>query len=194
MSKSVPVCALIIGLGLVPACSGSGENTLTGPSAAELNTPMTQTAKPSAAGDDGREIRMQDECDPTSFNAAIGAGTCARKGGLKFDTFIALLQQQAQVSSWRFSPGSIHVPREMTLSIVNAGGETHTFTEVEDFGGGVVPFLNTLAGTPVPAPECLALAGSDFIPAGGKTTHTFEPGESDKYQCCIHPWMRATTH
>src|SRR5262245_63870453 len=113
-------------MGLVllrPAGSGSGENTPASPSAAALNTSMTQAAKPSAAGDVGREIRMQDECDPGSFNAAIGAGTCARKGGLKFDTFIALLQQQQQVSSWRFSPGSIHVPREMTLPIINTGGE-----------------------------------------------------------------------
>jgi hypothetical protein len=53
--------------------------------------------------------------------------------------------------------------------------------------------LNTLSGNPVPAPECLTLSPSDFIAAGGQTTHTFEPGESDKYQCCIHPWMRATT-
>ena len=69
--------------------------------------------------------------------------------------------------------------------IVNGGGETHTFTEVAEFGGGVVGLLNNGAPT---RPECLT---ADFIPSGGQTTHTFEAGETAKYQCCIHPWMRA---
>jgi hypothetical protein len=134
---------------------------------------------------------MLDQCDPDSFNAAIGPGTCVnRNGGITFDLFISLLQQHARVPSWRFSPDTIHVPRELTLAIVNRGGEAHSFTEVDEFGGGVVPNLNALAGTPVPAPECLS---ADFVPAGGQTSHTFEPGEADKYQCCIHPWMRAVT-
>ncbi len=77
------------------------------------------------------------------------------------------------------------------LSVVNQGGEVHTFTEVDDFGGGIVPELNALSGTPVVAPECLALGAGDFIAPGGQTSHTFERGEADKYQCCIHPWMRA---
>ena len=138
-------------------------------------------------------IVMLDECDPDSFDAVIGPGTCVRNGGLSFDTFIALLQKHAQVPSWRFSPNTIHVPRELTLAILNKGGEAHTFTEVEEFGGGIIEDLNVLSGTPIPAPECLALTDTDFIPAGGQTSHTFEPGETDKYQCCIHPWMRAVT-
>jgi len=147
-----------------------------------------------AASDGGRRIVMHDECDPDSFNAAIGAGTCVgRNGGLGFDKFIALLEKHAQVPSWRFSPNTIHVPRELTLSVVNTGGEVHTFTEVDDFGGGLVPELNALSGTPVVAPECLALGAGDFIAPGGQTSHTFERGEADKYQCCIHPWMRAST-
>jgi hypothetical protein len=141
-----------------------------------------------------RPILMLDQCDPDSFNAAIGPGTCVnRNGGLAFDVFIALLQKHAQVPSWRFSPGTIHVPSEVSLPVENKGGEVHTFTEVAEFGGGIVPDLNALAGTPVPAPECLTLAGGDFVPAGGQISHTFEPGASEKYQCCIHPWMRAVT-
>lgn len=31
----------------------------------------------------------------------------------------------------------------------NVGGEVHTFTEVEEFGGGIVPRLNELAGVSV---------------------------------------------
>jgi hypothetical protein len=39
------------------------------------------------------------------------------------------------------------------LVAVNNGGEMHTFTRVANFGGGVVPFLNGLAGTPNVAPN-----------------------------------------
>ena len=42
------------------------------------------------------------------------------------------------------------------------------------------------------APECQALAQDDFIPPGGfdDDDEVEEPG-TEKYQCCIHPWMRA---
>lgn len=142
----------------------------------------------------GRQILILDQCDPNSFNAIIGPGTCVnRNGGITFDVFIKLLEKHQTVPSWKFSPAVIHVAKEVTLPIVNIGGEVHTFTEVAEFGGGIVPDLNVLSGTPVPAPECLALAFADFIPAGGQTTHTFTPGEHEKYMCCIHPWMRAET-
>jgi hypothetical protein len=78
---------------------------------------------------------------------------------------------------------------------VNHGGEVHTFTEVEEFGGGIVPALNNLAHTPVEAPECKALESDDFIAPGAtyESDTEQEPGE-EKYQCCIHPWMRLTAH
>ena len=149
---------------------------------------------PSINLNSGPRILMLDQCEPDSFNAAAGPGTCInRNGGLGFDTFIALLQKHGTVPSWRFSPDTIHVPAERTLPIVNAGGEVHTFTPVEAFGGGIVPDLNALSGNPVPAPECLVLAGSDFIPSGAQTTRTFQPDAAGKFQCCIHPWMRAET-
>jgi hypothetical protein len=165
---------------------------------AEVSAPVQSATVPTgpsiALDTGGRRVLMLDQCDPESFNAAIGPGTCIdRNGGVTFQTFISLLQRHQIVNSWRFSPDTIHVPGELTLPIANAGGEVHTFTEVEEFGGGIVADLNTLSGNPVPAPECLALAPSDFIAPGGQTTHTFEPGEADKYQCCIHPWMRAQT-
>jgi hypothetical protein len=77
------------------------------------------------------------------------------------------------------------------LLAVNQGGEVHTFTEVEEFGGGIVPDLNALAGTPVPAPERLALATGDFVPPGGTFTDEVEEAGTELYECCIHPWMRA---
>ena len=77
----------------------------------------------------------------------------------------------------------------------NAGGEVHTFTEVEEFGGGLVPQLNELSGNVNIRPECLNLKLEEFIRPGHFTPADF-PDEigNEKYQCCIHPWMRTTVH
>ena len=154
---------------------------------------VTSAAVPALSAD-GRSIAMLDQCEPESFNAAIGPGTCVRDGGITFDKFLGILAKQQTVPSWAFSPGVIHVPHEATLAIRNLGGEVHTFTRVEEFGGGFIPDLNELSGNPVPAPECLDFASLEFIPAGGEGAETFTPGESEKFMCCIHPWMRAVTN
>ncbi|HEV7590994.1 MAG TPA: hypothetical protein VGO40_22980, partial [Longimicrobium sp.] len=74
------------------------------------------------------------------------------------------------------------------------GGETHTYTEVEEFGGGVVPALNTASGNTTVAPECAddAEFAASTIISGQTMAHTFEETGTEKYQCCIHPWMRQT--
>lgn len=147
-----------------------------------------------AFADAGHSILMLDQCDPESFNAAIGPGTCVnRNGGITFETFVQQLQNQQTLPSWIFTPQVIHVQRSMTLPVVNRGGEVHTFTEVAEFGGGIVPFLNMLTGNTTVAPECMSLSPADFIEAGGHTMHHFAAGESGKYQCCIHPWMRSVS-
>ena len=42
------------------------------------------------------------------------------------------------------------------------------------------------------APECRTLAADDFIPPGGTYSDEVEETGTERYQCCIHPWMRAT--
>ena len=87
---------------------------------------------------------------------------------------------------------AISVRAGTTLPLLNQGGEVHTFTEVAEFAGGVVPVLNALTGETSIAPECLG--GAEFVPAGGSSEQTFaSPGEK-KFMCCIHPWMRALAH
>jgi hypothetical protein len=144
----------------------------------------------SKVGAKQRLIQMMDACDPESFNAAIGAGTCSRQGGLDFTKFLALLGKHQQVGAWHFAPSTVNARVGQELVASNGGGEVHTFTEVEEFGGGILPLLNTLSGTPVPAPECLALAAGDFVPPGGTFTDEVEEVGTERYQCCIHPWMR----
>ena len=148
-----------------------------------------------SAGGSERLVTMMDACDPTTFNAALGDPTaCLRRGGVTFDRFLAQLETHGVAGAWRFAPPTMHVQVGETLVAINRGGEVHTFTEVEHFGGGIVAALNALSGNPVAAPECLQLGGDDFVPAGGTDREeVHEPG-TELYQCCIHPWMRTTVH
>jgi plastocyanin len=139
---------------------------------------------------DVRIVAMNDQCDPESFNAAVGPGTCVNNGGVSFDKFIAELMHTQQAGAWHFTPDPVRLRDGQAVQAQNHGGETHTFTEVDEFGGGIVPPLNELSGNPVPAPECLQLGGGDFIPPGGKSDADVETPGVHHYQCCIHPWMR----
>lgn len=142
-------------------------------------------------GPDVRIITIKDACEPESFGAVDVE--CLRNGGFLFDKFITQLGKHGIMRAWHFAPSVVHAKVGQTLLAVNRGGEEHTFTEVEEFGGGIVPLLNDLSGNPEVAPECLALAGDDFIQPGGfdADDEVEEPG-TEHYQCCIHPWMRAT--
>jgi plastocyanin len=138
-----------------------------------------------------RIVRMMDQCDPASFNAAIGPGTCVgNKGGVNFDTFLRVLGHAGQVGAWHFTPGEVRLQEGQAFQAVNHGGEVHTFTEVDEFGGGIVDLLNQLSGNPVPATECNP-ATLEFIPPGGASDTEVEETGVHHYQCCIHPWMRA---
>jgi len=157
---------------------------------ADHATPSHPTAPPMAdvrGGSDFRLITMKDACDPETF-AAVG---CLRTGGgVTFDHFLAQLGKHGIMRAWHFAPPTVNARVGQTLLAVNRGGEVHTFTEVEEFGGGIVPELNELSGNPVPAPECLALAAGDFVAPGGTHTDEVEEAGVEHYQCCIHPWMR----
>ena len=139
-------------------------------------------------------VSMQDECDPASFNSALGAGTCVRQGTVTFAQFNSELNSTHSVAAWQFLPATLTIHVGQSIIAMNNGGETHTFTEVDQFGGGIVTQLNQASGNPNEAPECAALTASDMVAAG--TSFTTTPAEADEigtehYQCCIHPWMRA---
>ena len=139
-----------------------------------------------------RTVTLKDACDPTTFNAVVGPGTCVRQGGVTFENFVAQLQKHQRAGGWFFAPKRMSAKVGDALLAVNRGGEEHTFTEVAEFGGGIVPFLNDLLDLD-PAPECLTLGGGDFVPPDGTFPESVSgpPGERH-FQCCIHPWMRTT--
>jgi plastocyanin len=188
MRRITPLLALVSVAALQAACTDSGTVTRPSPTAAA-------DARASAEAGGVRRHEMHDASAPMSFNAVLGAGTCTRSGGMKFDRFIAQLTKHGSVGAWRFAPSELDARVGQTLMAINRGGEVHTFTEVEEFGGGIVPMLNQLSGNTAVAPECLALEADDFIPPGGNDADdTVEEVGTEMYQCCIHPWMRTIVH
>lgn len=142
-----------------------------------------------------KTVELQDDCDPTTFNAALGTGTCQRSSaGVTLANFTAELQANQSAAAWAIVPTTLDVSEGTTLPVINTGGEVHTYTEVEEFGGGVVPMLNQLSGNTTVAPECAdqSTVASSTIRAGETMQHTFDEKGTEKYQCCIHPWMRQT--
>jgi plastocyanin len=80
-----------------------------------------------------------------------------------------------------------------TLSVVDQGGEPHTFTEVKHFGGGFIPGLNGPGEHTIP--ECsggfarVKVARTRILQGSQLQITGLSKGEHD-FQCCIHPWMR----
>jgi plastocyanin len=147
-------------------------------------------------------VALVDNCDPTTFNAAIGPGTCAitpHKHDTTFAEFIGLLFSPLAANvighpAWNIAPGYVSISAGQTVRVTNAGGEGHTFTEVAAFGGGFVPPLNGVGGPAGTVP--LAQAGACLVSPVVLTPGNTLPIKGlsrgvHKFQCCIHPWMRA---
>ncbi|MBZ5505487.1 MAG: hypothetical protein LAO78_08365 [Acidobacteriia bacterium] len=155
----------------------------------------TQEHKQQKPATQAVQIVALDECDPATFNAALGADFCKNVALGAFTTLDQLFAQAAAGTpdpGWDFEPDSVVIKEGTPLSVVDQGGEPHTFTEVANFGGGFIPPLNAGADT---VPECSGgfknlgvartriLQGSEIkLPELSKGKHLF--------QCCIHPWMR----
>ena len=102
------------------------------------------------------QVVALDECDPTTFNAVLGPDFCENIALGYSTTFTDLFQEAANGTpdpKWDFEPDTVHIPEGTILSVVDQGGEPHTFTEVRNFGGGFIPGLN---GGAAPVPECAA--------------------------------------
>lgn len=137
-------------------------------------------------------IAVMDDCDPSDPAWDPTGGCALRKGTVTFGEFVALLFSPLAPGgspighpSWRNQPSYVSTVVGRTVRVKNWGGRAHTFTQVAEFGGGVVPVLN---GTLVLAPEC---ASAPPLPSGGTQELSGLDAGTHKFQCCIHPWMRA---
>lgn len=142
------------------------------------------------------QIVALDECDPATFNAALGPDFC-RNIALGASTKLADLFAKAAGGTpdpnWDFEPDAAKVKQGTSVSVVNQGGEPHTFTEVAKFGGGFIPALNAPGEDEVP--ECsggfanLAVAKTRLLQGSELKLANLSKGKH-RFQCCIHPWMR----
>jgi plastocyanin len=142
------------------------------------------------------QVVALDECDPSTFNAALGPDFC-HNVALGAVTTLKDLFYKASIGApdknWDFEPDTVHLRKGGTLVVSDQGGEPHTFTEVREFGGGFIPMLNGPGEETVS--ECsdgfsnLAVAKTRILQGSQLQISNVSKGEH-LYQCCIHPWMR----
>jgi len=147
-----------------------------------------------AAARDSRDIKMQDRCDPATFNAMFGDGVCVKDGGTTVDEFLAELNpKDGGDNHWRFTPKKTHLKAGGHLDITNQGGETHSFTEVRAFGKTPLPdFAPLNDALAADAPFAVRVGDFNFVPAGGTLRLDDLSVGVHRYECFIHPWMRST--
>ena len=141
-------------------------------------------------------MTLLDDCDPrvgAGWNTATDATQCIRAEGAvtraEFNVFLSSPFSLSVVGhpSWTIAPTYLKPEAGDRISVRNGGGRGHTFTEVADYGGGFIAPLNIGL---VPAPECGTAQGT-VIPPDGRVNITGLAVGNHKFQCCIHPWMRA---
>jgi len=136
-----------------------------------------------------------DNCDPgdPAWNATGGCAQFPQNGDVSNAEFFAFLRSPLTIPannalvghpSWRNEPSYVSVKEGRTVHVKNEGGRGRTFTEVANYGGGVVGVLNVGLN---PASEC---AASVPLAPGATQDVDLAPG-LHKFQCRIHPWMRA---
>jgi plastocyanin len=143
--------------------------------------------------DQGKDMYILDDCDPTP-EGGWGPGGCIRKRGhVSRAEFMAYLSSPYSLSvvghpAWEFGPNYLKIRAHQTVRVQNVGGRGHTFTKVEQYGGGKIPVPALNQGLTM-APECAT--STDLAPGGGQETVSGLAPGNYKFQCCIHPWMRA---
>ena len=158
--------------------------------AAGFAASMWRASPVAAEQERNRKIAMRDDCDPDDPAWAPTGGCTLRDGDVNLAEFgtelfsplsAAVIGHQA----WRNEPSYLKIETDQDVRVNNAGGRIHTFTEVANFGGGRVPPLNMGLA---PAPECAS--ATDIAPGERVVITDLEAG-NHRFQCCIHPWMRA---
>jgi plastocyanin len=149
-------------------------------------------------GGDVKVVKLRDNCDPATFNAAIGDGTCVAHGTRRTVTFAQFLAKLNPADfghpKWENDPDELDLHTGDSIKAVVRGGEFHTFTEVTEFGAGCVPPINAALGltNPPSDAQCGEYFATSGVPVGGSLTiDGLSPGPH-LFMCVIHPWMRTT--
>jgi hypothetical protein len=140
------------------------------------------------------QVVALDECDRATFDASTGAGPSFFKDlAPGVSTTLSDLFAKAAAGTphpnWDLGLDNLTIKQGHIVSVVDQGGELHTFTEVKQFGGGFIPILNDpvkascTTSPPVTVPRTGILQGSHLdVICLSKGNHLF--------QCCFDPCMR----
>ena len=185
--------ASLIATTVLTACSDPVDEA---PVANQLVNPTaTATAALNSRDAHGsHHMAILDDCDPNDPDWNATGGCVLRGGVVTEDEFGVLLTSPLSLSvvghpAWRMDPTYLRVKSGASVQVSNDGGRLHTFTKVAQFGGGFVPPLNVGLTA---APECSPASPTvNSLPPGERLElNNLSPG-NHRYQCCIHPWMRA---
>ena len=192
MSRSIHSAPVVLLLGSLIACD-------TDPVSQPVDQLVVQAPSGGSSGalnaHDGHgspHVSIVDDCDATD-PAWAATGGCTLRGGTvteaEFGAFLVSPLSQSVVGhpAWRNEPSYLRVRAGTTVLVRNEGGRTHTFTPVANYGGGRVPPLNIGLTA---APECTT-PDPYQVAAGGTLQLPHLAAGNHRFQCCIHPWMRA---
>ena len=195
-------CSALLMLAIGAACEGDSSTSevagLGSMSTSEASSRGSGSGSDSDRDSDGfskdERIAIRDDCDPRDAAYDPTGGCHRRRGDVTFAEFLG--ENDSPLSSavighqaWRNDPSYLKIESGRRLRIRNEGGRAHTFTRVANFGGGKIGppgvGLNEGMGT---APECPA--SDDILPGDKRDISGLAVG-NHRFQCCIHPWMRA---
>ena len=85
-------------------------------------------ATKSSASEEFASIRIWDNCDPETFNEAVGPDTCipGAHGTELFSLFIQEVTLDKLAGAWRFGAAKYTLPQGRNTKLDNRGGELHT--------------------------------------------------------------------
>jgi len=190
-TRRLMVAALVLGCTFGTVTRAAAQKTA--PPTTSATTPAEDSAREKTRA--VAQVVALDECDPATFNAALGPDFCHNVTLGAFTTLSDLFSKAAAGTpdpGWDFEPDALKIKEGTTLVVTDQGGEPHTFTEVKKFGGGFIPGLNAGEET---VPECtggfsnVAVAKTRILQGSHTDITDLSKGEH-LFQCCIHPWMR----
>src|SRR4051812_44020615 len=101
------VAALVLAAPAVLVLGACGEQRAP-TEATRATTPAVALSREDQGPKHAGAIVAHDSCDPASFNAQLGDGTCVKPGRTTFGEFIAELDATGVARDWRFTPEELN--------------------------------------------------------------------------------------
>ena len=167
---------------------------------------LIMTAPAAVAAPQDKPIRVLDQCDKPTWDATPGfQGVCLLDAGSVDPTRFTADLSRGGNNNWWINNRNETINAGDTLVVSNGGGEAHPFTEVNQFGQGIIPPFNAavpndpafdqLGGEAViPSVFATIVAPTADNPFGAATQRRVSnlTVGTHRFQCVFHPWMRTT--